>query len=99
VCQVLAPSDGLSKGQIVIQGKIYGLRLTLGALAEITSRLSAKGPQDLSLRLRSLNAADGRVLLACLMCADGPAVSLTDREIAKAMPVICKLFEEAFSDG
>jgi len=91
---------------VTLQKATYGLRLTMGALAEITSRLSAKGPQELSLRLRVLNAADGRALLACVMrpClplgADvtGLAASFSEDDIAKAIPVICRLFEEAFSD-
>jgi len=94
--------------RIVINDKPYGLRLTMGVLAEINSRLSVKGPQQLSARLRSLNAAEGRVLLACTMrpclpregCIAMPAENFSDVEIARAMPVICKLFEEAFThDG
>ena len=83
------------------------LRLTMGALAEITSRLGASGPQSLSGQLRHLNPAQGRELLACLMrpcsplpeSADRSAASFTDGEIARAMPAICRLFEEAFRDG
>lgn len=92
--------------QIVIRGKSYGLRLTMGALAEINSRLSASGPQALSVRLRSLSPDDGRVLLACVMrpCLPsevvhpGPEANLSDAEMTEALPHICKLFEEAFSD-
>jgi len=91
---------------IVMSGISYQLRLTMGALAEITSRLSASGPQELSLRLRSLTAADGRVLLACMMRPCLPsrvnvsrlAAQFSDSDIAAAMPIICRLFEEGFSD-
>jgi len=94
-------------GAILIDGTSYNLRLTMGALAEINSRLSASGPQELSLRLRSLKADDGRVLLACMMRPCLPskvnvirlADHFSDGDIAAAMPVICRLFEEAFSDG
>ena len=90
---------------IVMDGTVYSLRLTMGALAEITSRLSVSGPQELSLRLRSLSAADGRLLLACMMRPCLPskvkvsrlADRFSDSDIAAAMPVICRLFEEAFS--
>jgi len=90
----------------VIDGKPYGLRLTLGVLAELNSRLSVKGPRDLSLRLRALSPAEGRVLLACVMrpClsqgADvtGLAANFSQSDIARAMPAICRLFEEAFSE-
>ena len=97
---------GFQRGdqRLTIKDQTYGLRLTMGALAEITSRLSASGPQELSLRLRSMSVAEGRVLLACVMrpClplgADvtGLAASFSDEDIAQAMPQMCKLFEEAF---
>jgi hypothetical protein len=93
-------------GSILIDGRTYNLRLTMGALAEITSRLSVSGPQELSFHLRSLTAADGRVLLACMMRPCLPskvnvirlAAHLSDSDIAAAMPIICRLFEEGFSD-
>lgn len=98
--------SGFQKGdqRLLIEGKTYGLRLTMGALAEITSRLSTAGPKQLSARLRRLSAADGRVLLACVMrpclpygvCADSSAASFSDSQIAKALPIICRLFEQAF---
>ena len=98
---------GFQRGdqRLTIKNQTYGLRLTMGALAEITSRLSASGPQDLSLRLRSFDVAEGRVLLACVMrpClplgADvtGLAASFSDEDIAQAMPIICRLFEDSFS--
>ena len=92
---------------ILVCGRAYSLRLTMGALAEMSSRLLASGPQELSLRLRSLSVADGRVLLACVMRPCLPAkvnvsrlaARFSDSDIAEAMPVICRLFEEAFSDG
>ncbi len=100
---------GFQRGdeQIVMNGMSYGLRLTLGALAEITSRLSASGPQELSGRLRRLTPSDGRMLLACVMRPCLPskvniirlAAHFSNVDIAAAMPVICRLFEEAFSDG
>ncbi len=93
---------------IILSGRSYALRLTLGALAEISSRLSVRGPQELSLRLRKLSPADGRVLLACVMrpCLSPlvgsaaiaePAADFSPRDIARALPAICQLFEEAFA--
>lgn len=106
---------GYQKGdqQIVIEGKTYGLRLTMGALAELNTRLSANGPSELSARLRQLSAADARVLLTCVMrpclppdcsasgaCAQSLAASFSGSDIAEAMPAICTLFEQAFAhDG
>lgn len=92
--------------QIVIKGKSYVLRLTMGALAEITSRLSVSGPQELSGRLRHVTPRDGRVLLACVMRPCLPskvniirlAAHFSDGDIAAALPAICRLFEEAFSN-
>ena len=98
---------GFQRGdqRLTLQKQTYGLRLTMGALAEITSRLSARGPQELSLRLRSIDVAVGRVLLACVMrpClplgADvtGLAASFSGEDIAQVMPIICGLFEDSFS--
>ena len=98
---------GFQKGDfyIVIEQQAYGLRLTMGALAEISSRLSAAGPQALAMRLRSLTPADGRVLLACVMRPCLPpedtrrrsVATLSDAEISSLLPVICQLFEQAFS--
>jgi len=94
--------------RVVISGKPYGLRLTMGALADIQSRLSVRGPQELSARLRGLNADDGRVLLACVMqpclpseaALTGSAATASEEEVKDALPLICRLFEEAFShDG
>ena len=97
---------GFQRGdqRLTLQDQTYGLRLTMGALAEITSRLSASGPQELSLRLRSMSVAEGRVLLACVMRprlplgADvtGLAASLTVEQVTQILPQMCKLFEEAF---
>ena len=52
---------GFQRGdqRLTLQKQTYGLRLTMGALAEITSRLSARGPQELSLRLRSIDVLRG----------------------------------------
>ena len=98
---------GFQRGdqRLTLQDKTYGLRLTMGALAEITSHLSASGPQELSLRLRSIDVVEGRVLLACVMrpClplgaeVTGLAASFSDEDIAQAMPIICRLFEDSFS--
>ena len=93
-------------GEIIIAGQTYGLRLTIGGLAELNSRLSVKGPQELSSRLRDLTTADGRALLACMMrpClpsgdVSAPAAnfsSFSSAQIADVMPIICELFEAVF---
>lgn len=93
-------------GLITVSGQEYGLRLTMGALAELDTRLSLSGPAALANRLRQLSSKEARVLLACVMrpCApskdvDASAASFSDAEIAGVMPSVCALFEEAFADG
>ena len=93
-------------GLITVSGTEYSLRLTMGALAELDTRLSLSGPAALANRLRHLSLSEARVLLVCVMrpCAPSevsaaPAASFSDAEIAKVMPQVCALFETAFSDG
>ena len=95
----------LGDEMVLLKGKHYSLRLTMGALAELNTRLSVKGPQELSLRLRTLSSDDGRVLLACVMRPCLPiksdhirlAANFSDREISQAVLAVCRLFEEAFA--
>ncbi len=93
-------------GLITVSGTEYGLRLTMGALAELDTRLSLSGPAALAYRLRQMSSSEARVLLACVMrpcapseAAAAPAASFSDAEIAKIMPQVCALFEDAFADG
>ena len=104
---------GFQKGdqRVFLGEKSFRLRLTIGSLAEINSRLGCSGPRELSDQLRTLTAAQARVLLACVMrpClpvdssggqdADMSAALFSKADIAAAMAAICALFEEAFSDG
>lgn len=90
-------------GDIAVQigGKPYVLRLTLGALAIISERLSAPSPQDLSSLLRNLTPAQARVLLSCLSCpplpkTDGSAGTVPELEVQRLLPDICRVFETAF---
>lgn len=93
-------------GLITVSGKNYGLRLTMGALAELDTRLSLSGPAALAKRLRHMSTDEARVLLACVMRPCSPsrditasAVNFSDEDIAQTMPAVCRLFEEVFSDG
>jgi len=92
-------------GLITVAGENYSLRLTMGALAELNTRLSLSGPTALATRLRQMTRKEARVLLACVMrpClspkeAPPPAAIFTDGQIAQAMPEVCRLFEEAFRE-
>lgn len=86
--------------RVEIEGKPYRLRLTLGALAEISDRLFAPSPRALSGVLRALTSEQTRVLLSCLSCppleADGSAVTIADTELKQLLPDICRVFETAF---
>lgn len=90
---------GFQKGDqvILIQNKPFTLRLTLGALAEISERLNVTGPDALLNKLTVLDAPKTRLILACLthprLKSD---VLMSDNDIAKALPKICEVFEYAF---
>ncbi len=117
---------GFQKGDVavIIGGVPCYLRLTIGALAEISERLAdpinssrenfaAIGPRALSQCLRSLSVAEARVLLTCLLSPPLPARSslsaqgkeavsaaaVSDEDMTKLLPAICRVFEQAFSGG
>jgi len=88
-------------GTVSVAGREYGLRLTMGALAEISAGLSILGPAKLAACLRQLSRDQSRLLLRCLIRAcdpDGPN-DFTDVELAKSLPQICRVFEEAFREN
>lgn len=90
---------GFQKGDqvIFIQSQRFTLRLTLGALAEISERLDVNGPDALLRKLAVLDALKVRLILNCLMHPrlEGD-VLMSDDDIAKALPKICEVFEYAF---
>jgi len=93
-------------GRLKCRGQVFILRLTLGGLAEISTRLSLTGPMALMQGLRSLQPDEGRVLLECLMRpappledARSPAADFTPEDIVAALPVICDVFEKAFTQN
>ena len=86
---------------VQIKGEPVTLRLTLGALAHISSRLSAPSPRALSSALRSLTPEQARVLLSCLSCpplpeADGSVGLVSETDVQRLLPDICRVFETAF---
>lgn len=87
-----------------IEGQLYHLRLTIGALAAISEQLSAPSPETLSERLRSLSSGQARVLLTycCLSPlrgSDRSVAELSDAQISHGLPELCRLFETAFTAG
>jgi|GEM_PF-2374371 len=85
----------------------YTLRLTLGALCEISERLGVSGPIELAEELRFVSADKrsahkARLLLECLLrprvsCAvDIPSLAASaDPKVF--MPVLARLFEKNFT--
>ena len=57
---------GYQKGDgiITVAGQNYGLRLTMGALAELDTRLSLSGPTALATRFKQASREEASVLLA-----------------------------------
>lgn len=86
--------------RVSIEGQVYSLRLTMGALAEITHGLGAKSPQALSQCLRRLTPEQARMLLGCLAPASpkpAPISALGDDALTALLPDICRVFEQAFA--
>ena len=87
------------------------LRLTVGALAHIGSRLSAPGPKALAGAMRRIGPDEARVLLTCLLVADCSSAEVTsaqsdfdksvaqlsDADVLVFVPAICAVFEESFN--
>lgn len=90
---------------IVIGDYPVTLRLSMGALASISSRLSASGPAALAQALRHMGPDEARVLLACLIVCDSPssqtisqsAAHLSDEAVGVYVPALCTVFEQSFN--
>ncbi|WP_409433486.1 GTA-gp10 family protein [Litorimonas sp. RW-G-Af-16] len=102
---MIASYQGYQPGDqsIVIAGDTYHLRLTLGALAEISARFGGGGPLHLAQVFRNLNDDAARTLLACLLrpClpsedVDRLAASASSPEIAAAMSAITEIINKTF---
>lgn len=82
---------------VSVNERIYHLRLTLGALAEMSERLPAEGPSQLAAIMRAGDIAQiSLIVAACLRPAQGD-ITLSEslaRELFTHMP---PLFERAFA--
>lgn len=84
---------------VQIQGQAYSLRLTLGALAEISNVLEARGPKSLSAQMKTLTPIAAQAMLTALLrpchSANMPHLSAADmtREVLQAVALI---FEQSF---
>ena len=85
---------------VMFKGQKYGLRLTIGALAEIQSVLSLSGPAELAQGLRKLSPDQTLLMTQALLRAFGPDVptTLTANDVVNFLPEICQIFEEAFRE-
>jgi len=94
---------------IIIGNRRYALRLTMGALAEISHRFKASGPMELAARLRGMTLSDARELLACLLRPSLPrapsrmdasrlAAHISTAELQAALPKVCRIIEQAFGE-
>ena len=85
---------------IMIGDDRYYLRLTLGALAEISEFLPANGPKALARQMKSLTLDKVMIVLLALLRPiyghNSPALNQTDIK-PNHVKVIAKLFETSFS--
>ena len=102
--------NGYQKGDVAvkIEGRNYRLRMTLGSLAEIESRLGVKGPLALAKKIRSFgtknhSSDEALALLECLFCASDHKGKISVPYVVRNakptdyMPAIATLFEETFA--
>ncbi len=96
----MEPNPIRGEHALTIDGQVYLVCLTLGALAQIESSLELDDLNDLSGRLAKVNANDVLHILAALLCGGGNAIPLEKLRTAKLDPaevvrVISKVFELA----
>ena len=87
-------------GVITLNGQPVRLRLTMVALADMDERLGISGPEDLATVFRSLRAVDVKQVLSALCIEDQHSrdvLIMSDSDVRDALPVMTRLFEEAFS--
>ncbi|MBL4617066.1 MAG: gene transfer agent family protein [Robiginitomaculum sp.] len=83
--------------ELLINGKVHILCLTLGALAEIEAGLDLGDSSQLSERLKKITAKDVLVLLAALLAGGGNPVSIQQLRISPLDPeVVAKAIADAF---
>jgi hypothetical protein len=81
-------------------GRVFRLRLTLGALAEIEDRLSLNDLSEVEARLKKLRAADLAIVTAALMRGGGHEMTpLEALRLPVDLPVLVRAVSEAFAAG
>ena len=85
---------------ITIEADPYFLRLTLGALAEISESLSAAGPKALAQQMNALSMDKVLIVLTALLRpiygADYPPLQQSDIK-AEHVKAVAQIFEQSFS--
>lgn len=91
---------GFQKGDYIFvhDGKPVYLRLTLGALSEICTRLDTPDFSHLSKRIRRAEKEDIAIIFRALSRpAHADSFNFSALNIAEAMPALATVFETAFS--
>jgi len=85
--------------QVQIKGQSYRLRLTLGALAEISQALNAAGPKDLSGHMKTLTPQSACLMLTALLrpCHGHQIPDLSKEDLtAEQLKAAASVFEQSF---
>ncbi len=78
-------------------GRVFTLRLTLGALAEIEDGLSLGDLSEIEARLKKLRAADLAIVAAALMRGGGHDIAPVEvLRLAASLPELVRAVAEAF---
>ena len=81
-------------------GRVFRLRLTLGALAEIEDGLSLNDLSEVEARLKKLRAADLAIVTAALMRGGGHEMTPLDAlRLPVDLPALVRAVSEAFGAG
>jgi hypothetical protein len=91
-----------ARGEAVIEagGRLFRLRLTLGALAEIEDGLSLNDLSEVEARLKKLRAADLAIVAAALMRGGGHEMTpLEALRLPVDFPVLVRAVTQAFASA
>lgn len=95
-----AASFQLGDYRVIIKAEVYYLRLTIGALAEISEHLPAASPKALALQMKTLSIDKVVIILTALLRpiygSHCPQIRQDDVE-ADHLKVIAQIFERSFS--
>ncbi|PHR60844.1 MAG: hypothetical protein COA47_06445 [Robiginitomaculum sp.] len=94
----MEPNPIRGEHALQIDGEMYLVCLTLGALAQIESSLGLDDLADLSARMAKLSANDVLHILAALLCGGGNAIPLEKLRTSKLDPAeVARVISNAFT--